>query len=152
LLAYESKGLLGGFAEPVGLILTIILVFLTPLGTADFWLTLAALLGLIGMQVTCWLFTHPVNKFWLQGQKISGLSSGFFSFGANRSRPQNETRSADWTDLRDQWEYSHVARAGLALASLTAPDRHLGWFLAADSARSYFYLVVSGSSENSHNC
>ena len=111
---------IGGFAEPAGLILSIILLFLTPLGTADFWLILAALLGLIGMQAVYWLFTHPVNNFWLQGQKISGLGSGFFSFGADRSRPQNETHSAEWTDLRNQWEYSHVARAGLALASLTA--------------------------------
>jgi hypothetical protein len=108
---------IGGFAEPAGLILTIILLFLTPLGTTDFWLTLAALLGLIGMQATYWLFTHPVNKFWLQGHKLSGLGSGFFSFGANRS--QNDKCSVDWTDLRNQWEYSHVARAGLAFASLT---------------------------------
>jgi Domain of unknown function (DUF1772) len=111
---------IGGFAEPAGLILTIILLFLTPLGTTDFWLTLAALLGLIGMQVVYWLFTHPVNKFWLHDQKLSGLGSGFFSLGADQSRPQNETGLADWTNLRDRWEYSHVARAGLGLASLTA--------------------------------
>jgi Domain of unknown function (DUF1772) len=110
---------IGGFAEPAGLILTIILLFFIPLGTADFWLTLAALLGLIGMQATYWLFTHPVNKFWLEGQKLSGLGTGFFSFGADRSRPHSETRSAHWMALRDRWEYSHVARAGLALASLT---------------------------------
>ena len=89
------------------------------MGTADFWLTLAALLGLIAMQATYWLLTHPVNKFWLRGQNLSGLGSGFFSFGTSRSRTRNETRSTEWTDLRDQWEYSHVARAGLALASLT---------------------------------
>jgi hypothetical protein len=110
---------IGGFAEPAGLILTIILLFVTPLGTADFWLTLAALLGLIAMQATYWLLTHPVNKFWLRDQNLSGLGSGFFSFGTSRSRTRNETRSTEWTDLRDQWEYSHVARAGLALASLT---------------------------------
>jgi hypothetical protein len=109
----------GGFAEPAGMIFTIILLFFIPLGTADFWLTFAALLGLIGMQATYWLFTHPVNKFWLEGQKLSGLGSGFFSFGANRSRPQNTGHPVDWTDLRDRWEYSHVARAGLAFASLT---------------------------------
>jgi len=110
---------IGGLAKPAGLILTIILLFLTPLGTADFWLTLAALLGLIGMQATYWLLTHPVNKFWLRGQNLSGLGSGFFSFRTGRSRPQNKTRPADWTALRDRWEYSHVARATLALASLT---------------------------------
>jgi hypothetical protein len=110
---------IGGCAEPAGLILTIILLFFIPFGTPDFWLTVVAVLGLIGMQATYWLFTHPVNKFWLQGQKLSGPGSGFFSFGANRSRPLNKSRAVDWTDLRDRWEYSHVARAGLAFASLT---------------------------------
>jgi hypothetical protein len=117
---YYPSFTIGGFAEPSGLILTIILLFLTPFGTADFWLTLAALLGLIGMQAAYWLFTHPVNKFWLQDQKLSGLGVGFFSFGANRSRLKNQNDYPDWTALRDRWEYSHVARAGLALTSLTA--------------------------------
>src|SRR5215470_12563191 len=105
--------------SPLAFILTIILLFFTPLGSAHFWLTLVALLGLIGMQATYWLFTHPVNKFWLPGQKLSGLGSGFFSLGANRSQPLNKSRAGDWTDLRNRWEYSHVARAGLAFASLT---------------------------------
>jgi hypothetical protein len=34
---------IGGFAEPASLILTIILLFFTPLGSADFWLTLVAM-------------------------------------------------------------------------------------------------------------
>src|SRR5262245_38976907 len=124
---------IGGFAEPASIILTIILLFFTPLASADFWLTLVALLGLIGMQATYWLFTHPVNEFWLQGQKLDGLGSGFFSLGANRSRPLNKinkSRAVDWTDLRNRWEYSHVARAGLAFASLTTRYRHLEWPLA----------------------
>jgi len=110
---------IGGFAEPAGLILTIILLFFIPFGTPDFWLTVVAVLGLIGMQATYWLFTHPVNKFWLQDQKLSGLGSGFFSLGANRSRLLNKSRAVDWTNLRNRWEYSHVARAGFAFASLT---------------------------------
>jgi hypothetical protein len=68
---------IGGFAEPASLILTIILLFFTPLGSADFWLTLVALLGLIGMQATYWLFTHPVNKFWLQDQdRVHRMDAG----------------------------------------------------------------------------
>jgi len=110
---------IGGFAEPASLILTIIMLFFTPLGSVDFWLTLVALLGLIGMQATYWLFTHPVNKFWLQGQKLSGLGSGFFSFGADRFPSQKKNPAVDWTELRNRWEYSHVARACLAFASLT---------------------------------
>jgi len=54
---------IAGMAEPVAIIFTIILLVLTPRGSADFWLTLVALLGLIGMQAVYWLFTHPVNKF-----------------------------------------------------------------------------------------
>jgi hypothetical protein len=107
---------IGGVAEPVAIILTAILLFLTPLGTAGFWLTLVALLGLIGMEIVYWLFTHPVNKFWVQDVKLSSFGSGFFSFSTNRGG----THPADWTVLRDRWEYSHVARAGFALVSLTA--------------------------------
>jgi hypothetical protein len=107
---------IGGASEPFGTILTIIFLFLTPFGGADFWLTLVALLGLLGMQTVYWLVTHPVNKFWVEGESLDRFSSGFFSFGTNKGR----TRPADWTELRDRWEYSHVARAGFAFLSLLA--------------------------------
>jgi hypothetical protein len=41
---------IGGIAEPLSLIATTILLVLTPLTSRAFWLTLLALLGLIGMQ------------------------------------------------------------------------------------------------------
>jgi hypothetical protein len=108
----------GGIAEAGGILTTILLVCLTPSGSAAFWLTLAAVLGLLGMEAVYWLWTHPVNQFWLEGEKLGDLGARFFSFGIQRSRLQNGTRPADWTAWRDRWEYSHVARAGLALASL----------------------------------
>jgi hypothetical protein len=107
----------GGIGEFGGLIATLILLFFTPWGSAEFWLTLVALLGLVGMQAVYWLLTHPVNQFWLEGETLNKFSAGFFSFGANQS---SETRPVDWTDLRNQWEYSHVIRAGFALVSLIA--------------------------------
>lgn len=106
----------GGIGEAGGMIATLILLFLTPVGAADFWLTLVALASLLAMHAVYWIFTHPVNKFWIQGEKLGGFGAGFFSFGAKR----NEVRSVDWTDLRDRWEYSHVARAVFALVSLVA--------------------------------
>ena len=106
----------GGVGEAGGMISTIILLFLTPVRSADFWLTLVGLLGLIGMQAVYWLFTHPVNKFWLQDEKLSGFGSSFFSFGTSKE----ETRPVRWTELRDRWEYSHVVRAGFAFVSLLA--------------------------------
>jgi hypothetical protein len=89
---------------------------LTPFGSTDFWLTLVALFGLLGMQAVYWVFTHPVNKFWIQGEKLSGVGSGFFSIGKDKE----ETHEASWTALRDRWEYSHVVRAGLSAVSLIA--------------------------------
>ena len=112
---------IAGIAEPVAIVSTLTLLVLTPLGSADFWLTLVTQLGLISMHAVYWLFTHPVNNFWLRGENLSGLGSGFFSFGsASRRGRQSETRPVDWTDFRDRWEYSHVARAGLAALSFIA--------------------------------
>jgi hypothetical protein len=105
-----------GLAEPVAIISTIALLVLTRRGGADSWLTLVALLGLIGMHAVYWLITHPVNNFWLQGEQLSDLGSGFFSWASTSGRG-GETPAVDWTDLRDRWEYSHVARAGLAALS-----------------------------------
>ena len=110
----------GGVGEFGGLIVTLILLVVTPFGSAEFWLILVALLGLIGMQTVYWIFTHPINQFWLEGESLSSFSAGFFSFTANRSRQPEATRPVDWTDLRNQWEYSHVVRAGFALVSLIA--------------------------------
>jgi hypothetical protein len=103
-----------GISEPLAILATLALLVMTPPGTPDFWLTLAALLGLIGMHAVYWLVTHPVNKFWLQGQKLSSAGSAFFS-------PESAGKnSVEWTDLRDRWEHSHAARAVLAFAAFVA--------------------------------
>jgi hypothetical protein len=48
-----------------------------------------ALLGLIGMQAVYWLFTHPVNTFWVEGQSLDRFSSGFFAFRAKKTRRES---------------------------------------------------------------
>lgn len=108
---------IAGASEPAGMVLTLALLFLMPSGSTDFWLTLVAAFGLIGTQAVYWIFTHPVNNFWLAGESLDRFSSGFFSLGAKRSSGGG---SPDWTELRDRWEYSHVVRAVLALVSLIA--------------------------------
>ncbi|MCE7979977.1 MAG: DUF1772 domain-containing protein [Caldilinea sp. CFX5] len=105
---------IGGISEPVGLLLTLLLLWLTPWGSPDFWLTLLALAGLVGMQAVYWFVTHPVNKFWLQDEALRGVSAGFFALG------RAEKRALPWTALRNRWEYSHVARAAFAFVSLLA--------------------------------
>jgi hypothetical protein len=107
---------IGGLSERASIVLTVILLFLTPTRSVDFWLTLVALIGLVGLQMVYWFFTHPVNQFWVAGEKLTRLGSGFFSFGTK----QNKARPPEWTALRNRWEYSHVARAGLAFISFVA--------------------------------
>lgn len=103
----------GGAAEPLSIILVLILLFLAPEGTAAFWLIAAAFVALMLMHAAYWLFTHPVNNFWLQGFQLQGAGAKFFSVGASRGNT-----GFDWIELRNRWEYSHILRAGLGLASL----------------------------------
>src|SRR5687768_17878484 len=57
---------IGGMAEPIGLLLLLVLLILTPHGSAEFWLTAIAFGALLLMHVVYWLMTHPVNNFWLK--------------------------------------------------------------------------------------
>jgi hypothetical protein len=111
----------GGIGEAGGFLLGLALLFLTPRESTAFWLTLVGLIGLGGMQIVYWVFTHPINQYWLQGDKLKSFGSAFFSFTpTGRSHPETEAREGAWMRLRDRWEYSHVARAGLGLLSFTA--------------------------------
>lgn len=109
----------GGIGEGGGTLVTLLLLLLTPSGSAALWWTLVALLGLLGMQAVYWLVTHPVNGFWLEGEDLGRFGSGFFSIGAKKNADEHP-RPAEWTELRDRWEYSHVARAVLSCASFLA--------------------------------
>lgn len=105
---------IAGLAEPVAIVLTLVLLVATPRGSPEFGWTLAALLALVAMHAVYWLFTHPVNKFWMRGEKLGGAGRGFFSVGGSNAA------SVDWKTLRDRWEYSHVARATLAFLGFIA--------------------------------
>ena len=111
----------GGLSEGLGIVATLVLLLLTPTGTTAFWWTLVALVALVAMHATYWIVTHPVNKFWLKDQQLSGVGDGFFSFDPlNRSRPSDDDSTDRWKRARDRWEYSHVLRAVLAAIALLA--------------------------------
>lgn len=109
-----------GMSEPLAIVAPAVLLFLTPFGSHDFWLSLAALVGTVCMHAVYWLFTHPVNNFWLHEEKLSDLGSGFFSLGKGGSDKGEEPRPLDWRRLRDRWEHSHLARAVFATVSFLA--------------------------------
>ena len=105
----------GALGEPGAMLATFVLLLLTPGGTQAFWLTLVALVCLVIEHALYWLVTHPVNKAWLDGESLQGAGGTFFAAGRALSAGRT------WTELRNRWEYSHVARAlfaGLAFLAL----------------------------------
>lgn len=108
----------GGIGEFGGIIATAALVLALPFGQPPFWLALGALLLLLAMHAVYWLFTHPTNRFWLQTVELGRAGREFFSADPLR-QAQDLDEPRQWQAMRDQWEYSHVARAVLAGLSLT---------------------------------
>jgi hypothetical protein len=121
-----------GVGEPLAIVAVIALALLAPGGSTYFGLTCIAVAGLVGMHAIFWLFTQPVNKFWLREQRLGRLGSAFFATGAARDSREGGAETAataavsgaaepgDWTRLRDRWERSHVARSALASVSFVA--------------------------------
>jgi Domain of unknown function (DUF1772) len=114
----------GGASEPLGLIALLLLLFFTPVGTLAFWLTVGAFIAFAAMHAVYWFVTHPVNNFWLQDVRLEGFGASFFRIGSGDG---SKGPAPDWTVFRDQWEYSHVARAALSMLSLVL----LVWAMAA---------------------
>ena len=110
---------IGGIGEAAGTIAAIFLLLVTPRASVDFWLTVVAVIGLIGMQGVYWIVTHPINQFWVEDVKLNRAGAGFFAFGTDRTR-RDKNLPLDWPKLRNRWEYSHVARAACALVSFVA--------------------------------
>jgi hypothetical protein len=110
----------GGFSEGLGMIATLVLLFLTPKESPGFWWTLAGLVALLGMHAVYWIVTHPVNKFWMKDQHLKGFGAGFFSLDPLKRGAGVEQSNDDWTRFRNQWEYSHVLRAALSAIALIA--------------------------------
>jgi hypothetical protein len=103
----------GGLGEFAGMLGTVALLFLTPSGSAAFWLTLAACASMVLMHLIFWIFTQPVNRFWLRNQQMATASGAFFDV-----RASNESETRNWTAMRDQWEYSHLTRAILSFIAV----------------------------------
>src|SRR5438067_1841223 len=75
---YPGFTVAGGIGEVGGLIAVLVIVFLSRESTPAFWLRMVALAAMLGMQIVFWLFTQPVNKYWLQSTSIGGFGKAFF--------------------------------------------------------------------------
>jgi hypothetical protein len=103
---------LGGLVGEAGaLVVLVALVLITPTGTERFWWTAAALAFLVLLHATYWVVTHPVNGVWLRQTELSATGAFFFGLFSPRA-------GGNWMQLRDLWEYSHIARACFGMASL----------------------------------
>jgi hypothetical protein len=110
---------IGGFFGELGAIAaTLVLLLLTPFGTASFWLTLSAVVSIALAHLVYWTVTHPINKAWLQPKRLHRAGAAFFDTAAGRESVAAD--DANWTRLRDRWEYSHVARAAFAMLGFVA--------------------------------
>lgn len=103
----------GGLGEFAGLLGTLVLVLMTDTASAAFWLTVAACVSMVSMHAIFWIFTQPVNRFWLRNQQMATAGAAFFEVRASK-----ESQSRDWMSMRNQWEYSHVARAVLSFVTV----------------------------------
>lgn len=107
---------IGGIAEPLGALAILVLLFIAPLPGVRFWWAVLALGSLVAMQLVFWFVTQPVNAAWTRDMNLQGLGGLFFSIFPIEV-------SGDWTRLRNIWEYSHVARAILAMIAFLSLAR-----------------------------
>ena len=63
---------IGGIAEILGILVLALLLYLTPFGGTRFLWTLSAFLLLVAVHAIYWVFTHPVNNFWLRRRGALG--------------------------------------------------------------------------------
>lgn len=110
---------LAGVLEPLSAVAALVLLVMTPRGGSTFWLTAAALAALVAMQLVYWLFTHPLNRVWLEGEDLGEAGSRFFAAGPDRAQSATPSEGGEsWTALRDRWERSQLVRAACAGSSL----------------------------------
>jgi len=93
-------GTVGAFFEVGALATAVILVFLVRQRRPAFGWTLFGAVCLVAMHGAFWVWVAPVN--------------------ATMGPLTPETLPANWMALRDQWEYTHAARAVLQVIALGA--------------------------------
>ena len=111
----------GGIGEMLAIAAALGLLVATPVDSAAFLLTLVGFVALAAMHGVYWMLIHPVNRFWLKDEELSGLGAGFFGLDRKERRRNEKSSQEDlWKRFRDRWEYSHVLRAALSVIAVIA--------------------------------
>ena len=97
---YGAFGTIGAFIEVGAVITAVVLAILVRRRRPAFGWTLLGALCLVAAHLAWWVWVAPVN--------------------ATMAPLTPETLPADWMRLRDQWEYTHAARAVLQIIALGA--------------------------------
>ena len=95
---YGGFAIVGGVAEVLGLISTVILLYLLRKRRGAFVLTLVAAISFAGMLIVFAVGNNPLN------QQIMGWTP--------------DTLPATWQQVRDAWDSFHAASSGLAALAL----------------------------------
>ena len=97
---YATFGTVGAAFEVGAVVATVVLAILVRLRRPAFGWTILAAACVILTHAAFWIWLAPVNA------TIAALTL--------------ETLPADWMALRNQWEYTHAARAALQIVALGA--------------------------------
>jgi hypothetical protein len=128
---------IGGIGEAAGTIAAIILLFLTPRASVDFWLTAVAVIGLIGMQGVYWIVTHPDQSVLGRGREVEPSQRRLLRVGY-RSHPARQKPAARLDEVTQPLGILPRRARGVCAGELRCADHcnfanrlaEIGWRLA----------------------
>lgn len=100
-----------GISEGLGLVLTFVLLLVTPGGTEQFNWTAAAFASLLAMQAVYWTITYPVENFWSDRSQFVLTSRRYYGLSATAQAVAHREFENFWPALQQRWEISQIARA-----------------------------------------
>lgn len=105
---------IGGFGEALAVIASLVLTVSMTHETTAFWWSFSGFVALLIMQGIFWIVTQPVNRRWVGAIPMNDVARKFFR--VEQKRPADGQHN--WQQLRNTWEYSHIARSVFAAISL----------------------------------
>jgi len=112
---YGAFGTVGAAFEVGAVVTVVVLAILVRHRRPAFGWTVMGALFIVAAHVAYWIWLTPVNA------TVAGLTL--------------ETLPADWMELRNQWEYTHAARAVLQMIALGALVFSVLLEIPADSSK-----------------